>query len=366
MKQDLSSLSLEERIGQLFVIGIAGPTVDAATRQLIEEIKPGGICLFARNIKSLDQVRELNDELHGMLSVPPMISVDEEGGLVDRLRRVMTPQPAADRLRKADDARQQGESIGETLKLLGFDIDFAPVVDVVDQGRAHYTNGLAARTYGASASEASEFARGFLSGLSAHGIAGCLKHFPGLGAAQVDSHEELPLVEIDEDEFESVDLIPYASLFAEPAAKMVMAAHVTFPNHPLQEISYDGKLIPASLSYNFITKLLRGRLGFSGVAITDDLEMGAIIRNFGIGEACVRAISAGCDQLAICADETRIRGGYQALQEAAASGEISAERLDTSLDRIAKLRSSIGPEKEYDEARLAELSATTADFAASL
>src|SRR5690606_3275916 len=139
----------------------------------------------------------------------------------------------------------------------------------------------------------------FLRALQARGVVGCIKHFPGLGASEVDSHEELPTVAIGQDEFEAVDLAPYRHLIDGGDVHAVMVAHAAYPNLSLQERAQDGKLLPSSLSFNFVTKLLREKIGFAGLVLTDDLEMGAILRNYGIGEAAVMAVEAGHDMLAI-------------------------------------------------------------------
>lgn len=194
------------------------------------------------------------------------------------------------------------------------------------------------------------------------GIAGCIKHFPGLGAARVDSHEELPEVGIGDAEFNSVDLFPYRELIASGHVRSIMVAHAAFPGQSLQETDKNGKLLPASLSFNLITGLLRDELGFSGLVITDDLEMGAIVKNYGIGDACKMAINAGADMLAICADAERIREGYRAVLAAAESGEISRESLDSSLARIATFKKTFSPPLPFDSERLDRLSSETADL----
>src|SRR5204862_7589865 len=125
-----------------FFIGIGGPELDAATKRLLDEVSPGGVCLFARNIRDASQTRDLLDNLREYLPATPFLSVDQEGGVVDRLRRIMTPMPAAKKLRTPDDASELGSIIGETLRILGFNLDFAPVVDVVDEERSKYQNGL--------------------------------------------------------------------------------------------------------------------------------------------------------------------------------------------------------------------------------
>ena len=356
MIEQLRALPLSQKIGQLFFIGIAGPQVDEQTRELLAEISPGGVCLFARNIREARQTRHLLDEIRELSPVTPFLSIDQEGGLVDRLRRIMTPMPAANKVHKVDDAAKIAAIIAETLRILGFNMDFAPVVDVVNEDRAKYSNGLFSRGYGASKEDATILAGRFLETLQQNGVIGCLKHFPGLGATNVDSHEELPQVNITQDELFSTDLFPYHELLKNGAAKAIMAAHAAFPRASLQETGQNGKLLPSSLSKNFITNLLRGELGFDGLVITDDLEMGAIVKNYGIGEACKMAVAAGVDMLAICADPDAIRDGHSAVLRAVGQGEIAEDRIDVSLERIAVLKNEFSEPLDLDLERLGQLS----------
>ena len=356
MIDNLRSLTLEQKIGQLFFIGVPGPEADGSTRELLSEISPGGICLFARNIREAAQTRQLLDDIRAFVPIEPLLSIDQEGGLVDRLRRVMTPMPAASAISSVEGARELAEIIGETLGVLGFNMDFAPVVDVIDAERAGYTNGLVSRTFGLSHEDTTLLAAEFLTVLQSIGITGCIKHFPGLGASRVDSHEQLPLVDIDEAQWRSVDLYPYTSLIASGAVRAIMVAHASFPKLDLQERGQNGTLLPSSLSYNIVTSLLRRELRYGDLVITDDLEMGAIKNNYGIGEACKMAIAAGVDMLAICADPAAIREGYHAVLDAARTGVISTERIDQSLDRIAKAKSYIAPPPDFDSDRLLALS----------
>ena len=227
---------------------------------------------------------------------------------------------------------------------------------MIDDERAKHTNGLFSRTFGRSKLDAAKFGAEFLNALQTNGVIGCLKHFPGLGAARVDSHEELPVVEIQESDLSETDLFPYRELLGIGNVHAVMAAHASFPNHRLQETDQNGKLLPSSLSYNFITKLLRGELGFRGLVITDDLEMGAILKNYGIGEACKMAVLAGVDMLAICADGEAVRTGYNAVLDAVNNGEIGLERINESLSRISKSKSYLSEPLTFDQNRLRELS----------
>jgi beta-N-acetylhexosaminidase len=356
MNNSLRQLSIEEKVGQLFFIGIGGTTVDAATEALLNEIAPGGVCLFARNIREARQTRDLLDELRDRTNHTPFLSLDQEGGLVDRLRRVITPMSAANLFRDSASVGRYGAMVAEIVRVLGFNMDFAPVVDVITKDRESVSNGMFSRAFGENAEQATEFAVAFLDALQSGGCLGCVKHFPGLGAAEVDSHEELPQVNISDDKLKTVDLVPYRRLLDRNSVHAVMVAHAAYPKTGLQERSPDGKLLPSSLSGNFITGLLRTELQFDGLVITDDLEMGAIIKNFGIGEGCVLAINAGADMLAICADPSRIREGFRSVLDAVRNGRITEDRLNESLKRIEAARSLLREPLAFDPQRLAELS----------
>jgi beta-N-acetylhexosaminidase len=366
MKDDLNSLPLEQKVGQLFFIGIPGPEVDAATRLLLDDISPGGVCLFARNIREAAQTRSLLDKINRSFPVTPFLSIDQEGGLVDRLRRIMTPMPAANKIRTTADAEDLAEIIADTLLTLGLNMDFAPVVDVINQERAKFTNGLFSREFGRSEEDVVSLAGKFLNRLQAGGVIGCVKHFPGLGASQVDSHEELPTVDISETEFGEIDLVPYRKLIASGDARAIMVAHASYPSLRLQETDQSGKLIPASLSKSFITTLLRDRLGFSGLVVTDDLEMGAIKKNFGIGEACKMALNAGADMLAICADPVAIRDGFAAVLDAVQRGTVADARVDESIARIAELKGKLSEPAKFDAGKISIFSERTKALAARL
>lgn len=348
---DPSKLSIEEKIGQLFFIGIPGPELDSATAKLLETIRPGGVCLFARNIKGAEQTRTLLDGIRESLSVIPFLSLDQEGGRVDRLRRVLTPMPAASQLRSADDAAELGSIIGEAISILGFNMDFAPVVDVITGSRADFVNGLQARGFGTSKEDVVAFATAFQDSLADHGILGCLKHFPGLAAATVDSHEQLPTVSLGGDELRDVDLHPYRELVGRDDV-CVMVAHALYPNADLQDAGPDGKLLPSSLDPRIVTSLLRDELNFKGVALTDDMEMGAIVRHYGIGEASKMAVKAGEDMIAICASEEAIYEAHMAVTEAVSSNEITEMMLDRSVKRIFDLKARIADPEAFELDRL--------------
>jgi beta-N-acetylhexosaminidase len=353
MAVSAKSLTTEQKIGQLFFIGIAGPQLDDATKELLDRVQPGGICLFARNIKTPEQTRELLDSIDEYLDLPPFLSVDQEGGLVDRLRRIMTPAPAASKFHSVDDVREFAQITSESLRLLGFNMDFAPVVDVITPEREEAGNGMYSRGFGRNKEEVVALAGDFLKNLQANGIIGSLKHFPGLGAARVDSHEELPRIEVDDDELENIDLFPYKQLFKD--CGMVMVAHAAYPLSRYQETDDAGNLLPSSLNAKFVSKLLRSEISFDGVAITDDLEMGAIVRSYGVGEACKMAISAGNDMLAVCAGREAIIEGHAAITAVVEREEFEIEQLDVSVERVLALKQQMSPRVDFDASRLSEL-----------
>jgi beta-N-acetylhexosaminidase len=233
---------------------------------------------------------------------------------------------------------------------------------VIDDARKDLINGLQTRGLGRSKEDVVAMAGAFLLSLEKHGVHGCLKHFPGLASSQVDSHEELPVVAISDGDLDEEDLYPYRELLRTYPNVPVMVAHAAYPNTRLQEIDDNGKLLPSSLSRRVVTALLRDDLNFKGVAITDDMEMGAIVRNYGMGEACKMAIHAGQDMLAICASVDAIHEGCGAIRSAVASGEISEARLDESVERILRLKSTLADRPSFDPVRLDELAERVKDL----
>jgi beta-N-acetylhexosaminidase len=360
--ENLTAMPIEKRIGQLFFIGLDGPELDSQTSKLLDEINPGGICLFARNVRSRKQVRRFLDEIREKLEIEPFLSLDQEGGLVDRLRRISTPIASAGSITSVADANRLAEITAEIILTLGFNMNFAPVVDVIDERRREYSNGLHSRAFGKSKDDVIALAGAYLKTLQKSGCVGSLKHFPGLGGAEKDAHDELPIVNITKSELFATDLAPYIELFATYQVQAVMVAHAAFPNLDLQETDRDGKLLPSTLSFNFITKLLREELNFDNLVITDDLEMGAVINNYGVGEACKMAIQAGADLLAICAKAQSVRDGFHSVVSAVNSGEISESRIDQSIQRIARVKSNLATPLAFSETRLEALSQETADF----
>src|SRR6266404_7731172 len=358
----LYSLPLEQQIGQFFFIGLRGTELDAEARDLIEEIKPGGIILFGRNVEAADQVRRLLDGARAMLPVAPLCGIDQEGGLVDRLRDIFPPMPSARAIRQHGDlsgARTLGRVTGELLRMLGFDINFAPVMSIITQERSQLTNGLYSRSFGSSPGEVLGYTTVYMRGLQATGLLGCLKHFPGIGAGSVDSHIEMPLVPLSRDDLLAQDLAPYMELFqrADDRVRVVMVSHGGFPNIDIKHGTTGGLIEPASISSRIVTNLLRQELGYRHLVVTDDLEMGAIAKQFQIEDASIRAFSAGEDMLLICATPETIRRGYRGLLKAANEKHVSERRMQASLKRIAATKALAKGPLPLDMDRYNKLSA---------
>jgi beta-N-acetylhexosaminidase len=301
---------VRDDVGQLLWVGFPGPSVSAALRGRLERGEVGATVVFKRNLSvtaapdraelcDLDALVALTGELHRVApdGTPSLIAIDQEGGVVQRVRAPATRWPAMrahERLTAPDDAamaEQVGRAVGDELRALGFDIDFAPVLDV-DTNPANPIIGD--RAFGSDAEAVARRALGFARGLDAAGVLACGKHFPGHGDTATDSHLELPRIDHDWDRLDRVELLPFRRA-AEAGLPMIMTAHVVFA-------ALDpGR--PATLSPPVVTGLLRGTLGYRGVIVSDDLDMRAIAGHMGVEVAAVAAVRAGCDVLLLCNDE---------------------------------------------------------------
>jgi beta-N-acetylhexosaminidase len=365
--QTLLSLPLERQIGQLLYIGLPGTEFDEEARSLVEDISPGGVIIFGRNVEGPEQLRGLLDSVRASLGVEPLLGIDQEGGLVDRLRKIFTPMPAARVIRQHGDlaaARAHGRITGEVLLRLGFNMNFAPVMSIMTEDRDLLSNGLYSRSFGRSPGEVLGYTMVYLRGLQGTGLLGCAKHFPGIGAGEVDTHQEMPVIHLTHDDLLAQDLAPYIELFQreDNMVKAVMVSHGGFPNIDIHRGIAGGHLVPASVNHGIVTGLLREELGYEGLVVTDDLEMGAIARYTEIEEAALRAILAGEDMILVCARPDLVRRAYDSLLAAARSGELSRGRLLASLRRIAAFKAITKPPLPFDKKRLQELSTEVAEL----
>jgi len=241
--------------------------------------------------------------------------------------------------------------------MLGFDINFAPVMSIITQERSQLTNGLYSRSFGQSPGEVLGYTTVYMRGLQGTGCLGCLKHFPGIGAGNVDSHIEMPLVPLSRDDLLAQDLAPYIELFqrADDRVRVVMVSHGGFPNIDIKKGTTGGLVEPASISPGIVTKLLRQELGYKHLVVTDDLEMGAIGKQFEIEDAVLKALGAGEDMLLICATPETILRGYRGLLKAARAQQVTEKRLQASLKRIAVTKALAKPPRPLDMDRYQQL-----------
>jgi beta-N-acetylhexosaminidase len=312
---------------RLFAVGLAGPALEPAEREALSSHPPRGVILFRRNIEDAERLTRLIDDLR-QLGVG-LLFLDQEGGPVDRLCDLVGPAPSLRRAVRIAAPRRAGSAAGAALASFGFDVNLAPVVDRAVAGAGALI--LGERCASSDPDEIIRAAGDFLAGLHSQGVGGCLKHFPGLGRARLDTHRSLPIVPNDAAE-EALDLAPFRALM--DRARAIMISHAAGP---------DG--VPASLSRARATVLLRGGLGFGGAAFSDDLEMGALDAFGDLPERCARAAEAGCDLLFVC---RRIQA-YPACVEAVERlvprfrRDEAARRLDAYSAHLEALRRAAGP-----------------------
>ncbi len=319
-----------DQIGQLFMIGFDGTTVSADLAAFIREYKPGGIILFSRNLESIAQIVELTSDLqHCSPHSPLLISIDQEGGRVSRLPKDFTIFPPCEVLgqcRSSELAYAAAATTATELKAVGINMNMSPVLDV-NSNPANPVIGD--RAFGTTPDVVAELGLATVGGLQDNRVVACGKHFPGHGDTNSDSHKELPIVTAPRERLEHIEFPPFRRAVANGVATM-MTAHVLYQ-------ALDEKR-PATLSPTIIGRFLREELHYDGVVLTDDLEMHAIIDHYGIGDATIQAIQAGCDMPLICKDRNRIITAMNAVDKAVADADISAGRLAQSLARIRRVK----------------------------
>lgn len=343
----VAAMSTEQKVSQLLVAGIEGTQLGQDAVQAVQDYQVGGVILFGRNVESAGQLAELTNGLKDLNGdyTPLFLCVDQEGGRVDRMPPEVERTPSAWSVGQTLDTEGVGAAYGallaEECAAFGFNMDFAPSLDIwsnpdntVIGDRAFGNDWEWTAFFGMSAVESME---------EQGGVIPVVKHFPGHGDTSVDSHVALPVVDKSLEELWQSELVPfnmtlnqedYFGAQAGPSAPAVMVAHIL-----LSQVDPD---YPASLSHRVVTGLLREEMGFDGVVCTDDLTMGAVSNTYGMGEAAVLAVEAGCDLLLVCHGADNLTAARDALLEAADSGRISPERLDESVKRILSLKAEYG------------------------
>jgi beta-N-acetylhexosaminidase len=324
------------KVGQLFMIGLPGLTLDESSLRLIHQYRINNFIYFKRNVESPEQLKQLSKDLrlacrdNGL--PPPLIAIDQEGGSVTRLPLPFTQFPDARVLAESAEPENELSSYAhicaKELKSIGVNYNFAPVLDVCEAGKDYF---MERRSLGGDPMTVGRLGSLVIKEMQASGIAACAKHFPGLGAAVVDPHFQLPLVTKPEKGIRLDDLPPFKQAI-EAGVASIMTSHTIYKHLDPAK--------PATLSKKILTGLLRDELGYEGVVITDDLEMGAIENQGDLGHASLQAFEAGADLLLICRSHKKVIDALNKTAEAIAQNSELAIRMQESLQRVDVLRGS--------------------------
>lgn len=325
---------LDIKIGQMILAGFPSKTYDETVNEIIENYKIGNIILFANNIGTKREVAKLTYDLQKNLikstGIPGFIAIDQEGGMVTRIHDGITVFPGNMAFAAADADKstlKEGEIEGEELKALGINLNLAPVLDV----NSNYKNPvIGVRSYGDNPAAVSKLGIDLICGLKKSGVIATAKHFPGHGDTDLDSHINLPVVTHNIEHMEKIDLYPFKEAIKN-GIDAIMTAHVLFP-------AIEDKKIPATLSYKILTGLLRNKLGFEGLIITDCMEMDAIATFYGSDKAAVMAVKAGADLICISHSIDVQVKCFNAIKSAVLNGDISEKRIDVSYKRITEMK----------------------------
>ncbi len=343
MHSTLELSELHHHIGRLFMAGMPGPHLDEGTVSLIRDRGLGGIILFKRNIVEPLQVAALCNDLqetamkyHG---IPLFLGVDQEGGRVARLREPFTCFPGNSAIGHGPHSEEMAARFGRVtateMRLVGLNMNMAPVLDVP---RGSVDKHLEGRTFGEDPEKVGRLGRIVIKTLQENGVMAVGKHFPGLGKARLDPHLHLPTIEAEKNEIETVNLPPFQAAIGE-GVSAIMTSHALYPS---LDVDY-----PATLSYSILTELLRGRMGFQGLIVTDDLEMGAIREGQGketpgVAEGAVKAFEAGNDVLLICENQRLVWEAMDNVRNRLFANEALLSRLHASVSRIMAAKEKIG------------------------
>lgn len=324
-----TKLELRQQVGQLLIMGYDGLEVDSRLRTTLNTLQPGGVILFARNITSPQQTWRLLKDSQATTRVPMFLCVDLEGGTVDRLKNVIAPVPSVRQVFSSGERklfRMHGHILGLEARALGFNTDFTPVFDL---GLAPSEKVLGSRTASPDPADVIAYARECLKGLKSANVLGCGKHFPGLGEANLDTHHELPSIAKPWKRLWAEDLVPYRELHRQ--VPFVMVAHAAYP-----EVTKNN--LPASLSKKWMKEVLRDRIGFRNLIISDDLEMGGVLAAGSIEEVAVETLRAGADMFLVCHNDELVWRGYEAVLRTAENDKKFATHVAQSARRVLSLK----------------------------
>jgi beta-N-acetylhexosaminidase len=347
-----------DALGQLIMTGVPGKELDAETAKLFRRVQPGAFILFGRNIESATQLRKLIDDLRDLSEIEPIITIDQEGGRVSRLRLIGNEPPNAQQLRDRNDIsliQRHGEITGRLLRLFGFNLDLCPVLDISFDDDSE--NSLRGRCYGKTVEQVVRNAGAFNQAMRGQGIASCGKHFPGYSAATSDAHYQLPRIDRTREELDENELVVFRAFIGRDGSpNRPRAIEVNRPY--LEEGTVDGMMIchgwypcfeskptPATLSRRIITELLRNEFDFEGLIMTDDLDMGAILTGYRLDETIRRAVDAGNDIVMICHRVPEIETVHRIL------GALPSDQIERAQQHISDFKKKLSsPDKFSDNA----------------
>jgi len=339
----IGQMTLQEKVGQLLVIGVEGTSFSGEMDNLIRNYHVGGVIIMGRNVATTTEILKLINDIKNSNKPnksPLFLSVDEEGGRVSRLPAGIPKLPTSAKMGNLNDesvSYRAGTYLAEVLNEFGYNMNFAPVLDVNSNPRNPV---IGDRSFGSDSSQVAQLGISTMRGMMDNGIIPVVKHFPGHGDTIVDSHKALPRVETTLEALHSVELVPFQKAI-EAGADVVMVAHILFP---ALDPDY-----PSSMSKAIITGLLRNEMQFEGVVITDDLAMGAIASNYAVPEAAVQSFIAGSDLLLVVSDYEVQLNTFNALIKAIETGVITEQRLIESVKRILTLKEKYGVSDEVHE-----------------
>lgn len=327
----MKDMTLEEKIGQMLIVSYRSSEADDNLVNILNEVKPGGFILFSENFESYEQAKKMIDTINSTSDIPMFMSVDQEGGRVQRLKKLsdkdVTIIPSMNKVGNMNDEEltyQVGRVVGEELRVFDINMDFAPSLDIYSNSN---NTVIGDRSFGSTSEVVTKMGLSFAKGLSSTGVIPVYKHFPGHGDTSEDSHYTLPVITKTKEELLNLELIPFKKAIEE-GAEVIMIGHLAVPS-----ITEDNT--PASLSKTLITDFLKDELGYKGLVITDALNMGALTNEYSKKEIYVNAINAGVDILLMPSPS---KEAVKIIKEAVVNGEISEETINNSVKKILELK----------------------------
>jgi beta-N-acetylhexosaminidase len=358
-----------DSIGQLIMTGVPGKELDPETARLFRRVQPGAYILFGRNLESATQLRKLIDDLRDLSEIEPIITIDQEGGRVSRLRRIGNEPPNAQQLRDKNDIdliRRHGDITGRLLRLFGFNLDLCPVLDISFNDDAE--NSLYGRCYGKSVEQVVRNAGAFNEAMRGQGIASCGKHFPGYSAATSDAHFQLPRIDRTREELDENELAVFRAFIGsggspnrlgtievnrpylkEGIVDSMMVCHGWYP-------CFESQPTPATVSRRIVTELLRNEFGFDGLVMTDDLDMGAILIRYRLDDTIRLCLEAGNDIVMLCHRVPEIETVHRIL------GTLPSDIIERAQQHIANFKKNLSPPEQFSESTFQEINREIADL----